>query len=438
MEIFNRGRLERGFGRRQPFLVCLECGMWHERRPAAGDGQVKGHLHSCTVNTWDPEEDERIADELHLRAHMQGDVVEIPLLADVVDNNAWIETFAQSLKLAMQLQYFVGPHELGSFVRRWEEDGQAHASLVLYDTMPGGTGYLLRLVDNIPQLAGRVAQHLTDCPCERVCYRCLKEFWNQRLHEILDKTLVLNTLETLAAAGAGIALPPLSAQREFESFLEARFYDLLQQNGLPLPKTQQIVRTPNGTYIMRADFTYDRPPVVVLTDGRAYHAAHPMTVIEDLDCRNALALSDQRLLEFTYHDVISRPETVVEAVKAVLEMDEAGERTLREAVEPYKAIPADARSFVEQLCDRDPRFQAGGRIRLAGGESLTTLALDPERGLAVVLVDPDRWVRDAGAWQRSLTQHNRARLQGWRLIRIPRPWLNSSQGQEFIERLSKS
>jgi very-short-patch-repair endonuclease len=441
VEIFNRGRLERGSGRRQPFVVCLECGMWHEprrdeARRASRDDRVPGHLPSCTVPTWDPDMDPRIERELHLRAAVQGDVIEIPLPAEVVHNAAWIETFAQALKLGMQLEFFVAPHELDSFVRRWEEDGQKHAALVLYDTMPGGTGYLLRLVDNMPQLTARVARHLADCPCERACYRCLKEFWNQRIHHLLDKTLVQTVLETLAAAGPGIVLPPLSHRQRFESFLEAEFYSLLQKEGLPLPKAQEIVRTPDGTYIMRADFTYDHPPTVILTDGQAFHTDHPMTIVEDLDRRNALALSGQRLLEFTYHDVISRPDSVVEAVKAALSVNPGSEKTLREAREAYAAIPAPAQAFAEDLCRRDPRFQKGGRIPLATGERLDTLALDPERGLAVVLIDPSHWMRDSRAWGRDLARHNQARLQGWRLVRVPRPWLGAPQGQELIERLS--
>ncbi len=117
--------------------------------------------------------------------------------------------------------------------------------------------------------------------------------------------------------------------------------------------------------------------------------------------------------------------------------DLAAERTLREAREAYATIPAAAQAFLDDLCQRDPRFQKGGRIRLASGESLDALALDPERGVAVILVDPDRWVFDPSTWRRSLAQHNRARLQGWRLIRVPRPWLSSMQGRELVDHLSK-
>jgi len=67
---------------------------------------------------------------------------------------------------------------------------------------------------------------------------------------------------------------------------------------------------------------------------------------------------------------------------------------------------------------------------------LDTLSLDRERGLAVVLIDPDRWVRAPGAWRRSLTLHNRARLRGWRLVRVPTPWLNTPVARKLLEQLS--
>ena len=116
-------------------------------------------------------------------------------------------------------------------------------------------------------------------------------------------------------------------------------------------------------------------------------------------------------------------------------MDFDAERALRETRKARVAIPAAAQAFVRQLCERDPSFEKGGRIQLSGGGSLDTLAVDPERGLAVILVDADRWVRDPGTWQHSLAQHNQARLQGWRLIRVPRSWLESPQGEELIEQL---
>lgn len=212
-------------------------------------------LPSCTVTGWDPDSDDRLERALHLRAAFQGDVIQISLSGAVAADPAWVATFDQAIRLGLQLELFVSPKEVGSFVREWEQSGVRHKELVLYDTMPGGTGYLRRLMEDLPHISSRVVEHLTGCTCERACYKCLKEFWNQRLHHLLDKRLALTAMRTLAASRRP---PRLDGPEEvrFESFLEARFYRLLQEAGMPLPKTQEIIRTRDSQYILRADFRW--------------------------------------------------------------------------------------------------------------------------------------------------------------------------------------
>ena len=430
IELYNRGLKGRADDVPTPFLVCLECGHWRDARtadhPAAGASST-GHMPNCSVTTWDSDASDRIVKALHLRASVQGDVIEIPLAEEVATDEAWIVTFAQALKLGMQRQLYVGPTEIASFVRRTYVDNKLHTTLVLYDTMPGGTGYLWRTARALPQAAALVAQHLRECDCERACYRCLKAFWNQRDHALLDKQLVLHALDELAAVREATALPPRTDRKRFESFLEERFYALLKQAGLPLPSTQQILRTSDNRYITRADFTYDQPPLVIQTDGRAFHTATVSRIVEDLDRRNSLEGSGRQLLEFTYRDVIATPAQVVALVRAALDMTEDRLRQLRELPAAYLAIPPDAQAFVDRIIAQDQRLQAGGRIALGDGVQLDVLAHDYHRGLAVVLVDPERWMHDAAVWQRDLQRHNAARLQGWRLVRVPRPWLGTNE-----------
>jgi replicative superfamily II helicase/very-short-patch-repair endonuclease len=425
IEIYNRGRKERGTGALQPFVVCLECGAWHEpardqpqskSKKKGGSSHPTGHLPSCTVQTWSTDEDERIAAELHLRVHIQGDVVEIPLPAELVHETSWIITFAQTLLLGMHLEFSIGSRELEYFVRRWTEDEQEHAVLVFYDTMPGGTGYLVRLVERLPRIAERVASYLQECPCQRACYRCLKEFWNQREHHLLDKQRVYSILDALIAAAPGVALPPDPIRQKFESFLEAKFYDLLQERQLPLPQAQRVVRTPEGDYIMRADFIYEQPPLVVLTDGRAYHASNELTIREDLDRRNALVNSGKHLLEFTYHDVIDQPDDVIAIIHAALALPATADTTVYDA-SGGPTLNEEQHARLVQFCADNPGYTAGGTLHLATGESLPLLAANLAAGIIVVPVDPREWVRDARIWQQQLRQHNQARLWGWGVIR---------------------
>lgn len=429
IELYNRGLRGAAGDIQTPFIICLECGCWHNARSTAAsdiDAGISGHLPSCSVSSWDPEQSDRIINGLHLRAKIQGDVIEIKLPEALAQNHDWIATFAQALKLGMQRQLYVGPQEIGWFISFTYPGGRPHATLVLYDTMPGGTGYLWRAAHSLPQLAALVAQHLRDCDCERACYRCLKEFWNQHNHALLDKRLVLNTLDQLAETRETTYLPPRTARRRFESFLEERFAALLQAAELPLPNTQQVLRTADGQYITRADFSYDQPPLVIQTDGRAYHIDSVVHVVEDLDRRNTLELSGRTLLEFTYRDVIAEPERVIELVRVVLQRGTASSRQLREAPAAYGAIPPEAQAFLAQLVARDPRMQPGGQLRLDDGVQLDLLAYDLNRGLAVVLVDPDRWVNAPKVWQQELRLHNQARVNGWGLVRVPLLWLGSN------------
>lgn len=396
IEIFNLGLKDREGGM-VATRVCLECGQWHEppRRERDEEEPLWGHRPGCEVATWNPEMDDRVVSGLHLRAHLQGDVVELPLSPLVGDNPAWVQTFAQAIKLGMQLQLSIGSGEVDSFIGQYEENGVMRHTLIFYDTMPGGTGYLRRLLDELPAVAARALAHLEGCACETACYRCLMEFWNQRHHALFDKRLVLSALHALAAGTPQTATAtPLDEETCFDSFLEAQFYQLLRDAGLPLPKTQRVVRSANGRHIARADFAYEQNRLLILTDGRQFHTQTAAQIAHDLAQRNQLTQEGWRLLEFTYQDVLHRPEYVVWLLRVAL------------ALEP--------------LAD-DVAVAPSGVLQLASGGVVKTAVCQESQRRAVAWVDAVGWVADAARWQHDLETHNRLRLSGWQLTRQAMP-----------------
>ncbi len=418
VEIFNRG-LREADGGIEPFLVCLECGMWHKRshRDASPDPEevVPGHLPSCTVRTWDPAMDDRVQDALHLRASLQGDVIEVPLGDAVAQDDDWARTFDQAIRLGLQLELFVGPKEIGSFVREWSEGKRKRRSLVLYDTMPGGTGYLKRLAEELPRIARRAAEHLTNCTCQRACYRCLKEFWNQRVHNSFDRRLVISALRSIAMGTTDGPNTPEEDAR-FESFLEVRLWQVLSSAGVDLPRTQQLVRSSDGRYIARADFRYTDPPIVILTDGREFHASAAKQVEEDLAQRNELESLGNVLLEFTYSDVLEQSDTVLASIRQALErrpgsaVDVRPGRTVKLGA-PERALLDDA-TRLDPGCLEQQVLDAGKR------EPVRALAVLPGRRVAVVRIDPTEWVDHPARWAADLRAHNHLRLAGWRIVRV--------------------
>jgi ATP-dependent helicase YprA (DUF1998 family) len=80
------------------------------------------------------------------------------------------------------------------------KDGAGGWTLVLYETAPGGAGYLQQLATDLWRWASAAHDRLYGHDCERACYRCLKSARNQFDHALLNKELVRDTIFHLRAA----------------------------------------------------------------------------------------------------------------------------------------------------------------------------------------------------------------------------------------------
>lgn len=388
--VANRG-LNDHKGEDQPpgFTVCTGCGFADVKVPDEDDEDEaeadpgRGHQPRC------PGRQDRTGDivrtGLWLTAEIRGDVLELqlPPAAREPDYRSWRATLGEALLMGMREALHADRRDLNAFERH--EDGQPVA-LVIYDTMPGGTGYLPKLfADGLAEFKAAAdigLRRLESCECDRSCHRCLRDFWNQRAHGILDRHEIVSVLRRLAGAEATESLDAENDQ--LESFLEREFFDRLAQAGLPQP-TLQVVRHARETgkprVISRVDATYSDPDVSVFLDGRI-HVASVDKILDDLDRRNHLEAQGHTVLEFTFEDVMHHFDDVATAIRRALQHDHDDPRL-------------DPASI--------PGFELAG-----AGEA---------RG--VYYVDPHQWTQDSQVWRESLHQANRLRLAGWRLKRVP-------------------
>ena len=105
--------------------------------------------------------------------------------------------------------------EICGFTRTVCVDGTASRELVLYDSVPGGAGYVRKAAASLNAVLAAARAMLDGCQCEKSCYKCLRSYENQFEHTLLDKRLiqpyldhllVLNSAQEqarLAAYGAG-------------------------------------------------------------------------------------------------------------------------------------------------------------------------------------------------------------------------------------------
>jgi len=79
--------------------------------------------------------------------------------------------------------------------------GKLEHKIIIYDAVPGGAGHSRRLVTEDGQVLKAVIKRainlLNTCECSPSCYRCLRSYENQKIHEILDREKALNFLMQL-------------------------------------------------------------------------------------------------------------------------------------------------------------------------------------------------------------------------------------------------
>lgn len=107
-------------------------------------------------------------------------------------------TLHEALKKAVSLSLDIDYNEInGGWRTRFEENGEAHIEMFFYDNLTSGAGYssLLGKTEVLDDVFKRAYQILTECTCSRACKNCLDNFYNQRNHDVFDRTLAAQLLE---------------------------------------------------------------------------------------------------------------------------------------------------------------------------------------------------------------------------------------------------
>lgn len=79
--------------------------------------------------------------------------------------------------------------------------GRMEHKIIIYDAVPGGAGHSRRLVTEdgevLKAVIKRAISLLDTCECSPSCYRCLRNYENQKIHEILNRENALFFLKQL-------------------------------------------------------------------------------------------------------------------------------------------------------------------------------------------------------------------------------------------------
>jgi DEAD/DEAH box helicase domain-containing protein len=266
---------------RSGFQICRECG---SVQPKKGDAK---HLKSCSFSKGirkfpDGKDDTGIENCLYLYRQFNSEALRIllPRLA-TGGTDEQINSFVAALQLGLKRR-FGGKVDHLRVAYQSEPNGETDERqhfIVLYDSVPGGTGYLHELLsrsENMQSVFQMAYDVMSACDCYQGamdgCYRCLLEYRNAYGMESTSKQLALEMLDAIVNGDyewteSDKSLSALKSNPWLDSELEARFPEAVEKfsgsecvNLQKVRVTQDVIRGKIGHRIIIGNLSYELEP----------------------------------------------------------------------------------------------------------------------------------------------------------------------------------
>lgn len=196
------------------FVVCKHCGkatplLSQTEQSGNGKPAEEQHYRFCTHH------DRRFADDingevferLYLYRHLQTEAIKILLPVQIMDATAAVEMFKAGIELGMKAYYKSSPEHIriDSYDEMNMATGKKDHYLVMYDTIPGGTGYLAKLYNTqeFSHMLDLAYNKIAECECQHEgkdgCYHCIMTYGNQYNRDAFSREEAENMFLQLVA-----------------------------------------------------------------------------------------------------------------------------------------------------------------------------------------------------------------------------------------------
>lgn len=333
------------------FRICPQCGKVKGIRKGGSSNKFK-HDITCP-RRGKPEEEDQDLPAYFLYRELNSEALRLLVPTVGGAQNDELDSFIAALQLGLEAHFKGNIDHLGSCteMRPLPESSFSRVYLVVYDKVPGGTGYLKELSldsSKIIKVLNAALDILKDCQCKAEddkdgCHRCvLKKSRTRGSGSEPKRSVAIQILEQILSHGEEIeeitSVAKIDINPLLESQLEKRFVDALGaipdatlktelisgKNGYVLNANQrqwevvpqvEINLAATGTNT-RADFVIqplrrkDSLPIAVYLDGFAYHAdeaAGRNRVAKDIVQREALRQSGEWVVwSLTWDDLSAK------------------------------------------------------------------------------------------------------------------------------------
>lgn len=262
---------------RKGFLVCKFCG---RIQPKSGEAN---HSYACRAKNPPPGDHEPFEDCLFLYREFTTEALRILIPATTMDlTKTRQESFIAAFMLGMK-EYFGNVDHLRAALSEFPvQDAECRKQyLVIFDSVPGGTGYLKQLMQNdnaMIEIFEKALAVLESCTCKEDpqkdgCYRCLYAYrQSQNIGEI-SRTVAIRMLRQILSGKDNIEqidrISKIPVNSLFESELERQFVqalELLQKDSRPVRIDKALVNMKGGYFLKVGDCSWEIEPQVLLDE----------------------------------------------------------------------------------------------------------------------------------------------------------------------------
>ncbi|NOQ32104.1 MAG: DEAD/DEAH box helicase [Helicobacteraceae bacterium] len=301
---------------RKGFVICRSCGKVQFGKPT--DEKFKAdHAFTCEIE--DNLDITNYFESLYLYREFNSEAIRLMLpISSLEIDDEKLHSLIASFQLGLKA-YFKGSVEhlrVGIYDEVDSKDELAKRYLILYDTVPGGTGYLKQLMrDDKPlfEVLDVALAKLKSCKCNTQhekdgCYKCIYAYKNNFDRPLISKRKAIEVIENILASRENItkvaSVSDVNSDSLTESVLEALFisklknisltwkpiitsrghsgyfFELLQEKqkySYEIELQVELTEKENVQVYSKADFIIyplknkDMKPIVVFTDGFTYH-----------------------------------------------------------------------------------------------------------------------------------------------------------------------
>lgn len=179
------------------FVTCKYCGKSTSTpHRTANNEKLDFHFGYCKnkVREYQGKADE-IFEEIFLYKEIKTEALKVLLPVQDMETDSQVNMFKAGLELGFKKYYKGNPQHL-SFVNYSEFNNKTSRFdryLVIYDNIPGGTGYLEKLFNPVEftEVISKAYQAIKECSCQfnghDGCYRCIFTYSNQFIQDELSR-----------------------------------------------------------------------------------------------------------------------------------------------------------------------------------------------------------------------------------------------------------